>query len=82
MIAHINGILDTKAPARAIIDAGGIGCVMHVPAPTYVALPETEDRVRLHTHTEGRTRICGVGSQAQRNLSFSALRYFMWVKWG
>ncbi len=50
MIAHINGILDTKAPARAVIDVGGIGYELHIPASTYVALPETGDRVRLHTH--------------------------------
>ncbi|HIE31798.1 MAG TPA: Holliday junction branch migration protein RuvA [Methanosarcinales archaeon] len=50
MIAHINGILETKSPARAIIDVGGIGYELQIPASTYSALPETGDRVRLYTH--------------------------------
>lgn len=50
MIAHINGILDTKSPARTIIDVSGIGYELHIPASTYVTLPEIGDRVRLHTH--------------------------------
>ncbi|MCK4651588.1 MAG: Holliday junction branch migration protein RuvA [Methanosarcinales archaeon] len=50
MIAHITGIIDTKTPARAIIDVGGIGYELHIPASTYVTLPEIGDRVRLHTH--------------------------------
>ncbi|RZN39419.1 MAG: Holliday junction branch migration protein RuvA [Methanosarcinales archaeon] len=50
MIAHINGTLSTKAPARAILDVGGIGYELQIPASTYVVLPEIEGRVRLHTH--------------------------------
>ena len=50
MIAHINGTLNIKAPARAIIDVGGIGYELQIPASTYVTLPEIGDRVRLHTH--------------------------------
>jgi len=50
MIAHINGTLNTKSPASAIIDVSGIGYELHIPASTYVTLPEIGDRVRLHTH--------------------------------
>ncbi|MEA1907658.1 MAG: Holliday junction branch migration protein RuvA [Euryarchaeota archaeon] len=50
MIAHINGTLNTKSPARAIIDVSGIGYELYIPASTYVTLPEIGDRVRLHTH--------------------------------
>ncbi len=50
MIAHINGTLNTKSPASAIIDVSGIGYALHIPASTYVTLPEIGDRVRLHTH--------------------------------
>ena len=41
MIAHINGTMDVKSPARAIIDVGGIGYELQIPASTYITLPET-----------------------------------------
>ena len=50
MIAYINGILDTKSPDIAIIDVGGIGYEIRIPASTYSALPDAGRSVQLHTH--------------------------------
>ena len=50
MIAHIRGILERKTPDRALLDVGGIGYEIHIPASTYSALPEVGSNKRLHTH--------------------------------
>ncbi len=50
MIAYITGILDRKSPDRAVIDVGGIGYEIHIPASTFSALPEPGRQVQLHTH--------------------------------
>ncbi|MHC1574968.1 MAG: Holliday junction branch migration protein RuvA [Candidatus Methanogasteraceae archaeon] len=50
MIAHINGILEIKSSDRAVIDVGGIGYALHIPASTLDVLPATGSHVRLHTH--------------------------------
>jgi len=74
MIAHINGTLDIKTPARAIIDVGGIGYELHIPASTYVTLPEIGDRVRLHTHLHVREdALLLYGFSSARELEFFRL---------
>lgn len=49
MITHIDGILEEKNPAYAIIDANGIGYMLNISLNTFSALPE-KGRVRLFTH--------------------------------
>lgn len=49
MITHIDGILEEKNPAYAIIDVNGIGYMLNISLNTFSALPE-KGRVRLFTH--------------------------------
>jgi Holliday junction DNA helicase RuvA len=54
MIAHLSGILLTKAPQSVIIDNGGIGYEVTVPLSTFYALPEKDGAVSLHIYTHVR----------------------------
>ncbi|MGD2125923.1 MAG: Holliday junction branch migration protein RuvA [Desulfobacteraceae bacterium] len=54
MIAHLNGILQRKAPNAVIIDNAGIGYEVNVPLSTFYALPEKDERVSLHIYTHVR----------------------------
>ena len=54
MIAHLSGILLTKAPQSVIVDNGGIGYEVTVPLSTFYALPEKDGRVSLHIYTHVR----------------------------
>lgn len=49
MITHIDGILEEKNPASAIIDVNGVGYMLHISLNTYAALPD-KGRVRLFTY--------------------------------
>jgi Holliday junction DNA helicase RuvA len=49
MITHIDGVLEEKNPAFAVIDVNGVGYILHISLNTYSALPE-KGRVRLFTH--------------------------------
>ncbi|HDJ38159.1 MAG TPA: Holliday junction branch migration protein RuvA [Methanosarcinales archaeon] len=50
MIAHIRGTLERKTPDRVLLDVGGIGYEIQIPASTYSVLPEVGSNKRLHTH--------------------------------
>jgi len=50
MIIFIEGILENKSPARAVINAGGIGHEVIITLNTYEDLPSTGEKIRLHTH--------------------------------
>lgn len=49
MITHLNGVLEEKTPASAVIDCGGIGYQLQISLHTYSLLPE-KGVVRLFTH--------------------------------
>jgi Holliday junction DNA helicase RuvA len=49
MITHLNGVLEEKTPASAVIDVGGIGYVLSISLHTYTQLPE-KGTCRLFTH--------------------------------
>ena len=40
MYEHIKGLLSAKSPAHAVVEAGGIGYYIRIPANTYHQLPE------------------------------------------
>ena len=49
MITHLNGVLEEKTPASAVIDVGGIGYLLSISLHTYAQLPD-KGMVRLFTH--------------------------------
>lgn len=49
MITHLNGVLEEKTPASAVIDVGGIGYALSISLHTYAQLPD-KGTVRLFTH--------------------------------
>ena len=49
MITHIDGVLEEKNPAYAVIDVNGIGYYLHITLTTFSALPD-KGRIRLFTH--------------------------------
>ena len=50
MIIFLEGILEEKHPARAVINAGGIGHEVIITLNTYEDLPSRGTKVRLQTH--------------------------------
>ena len=50
MIIFLEGILEDKHPARAIVNAGGIGHEVIITLNTYEDLPSKGTKVRLQTH--------------------------------
>ncbi len=49
MITHLDGVLEEKTPASAVIDCGGIGYLLSISLNTYAQLPD-KGRCRLFTH--------------------------------
>jgi Holliday junction DNA helicase RuvA len=54
MIAHLRGLLFSKQPGQAIVEAGGVGYDVVISIPTYTALPAEGAEVSLHIHTQVR----------------------------
>lgn len=50
MIGRITGTLIDKTPPAICVDVGGVGYEIDVPMSTLYNLPETGQRVTLHTH--------------------------------
>lgn len=48
MIAHVEGILESKIPGQVIIDVNGIGYLLNISLHTYDTLP-SKGRLRLYT---------------------------------
>jgi Holliday junction DNA helicase RuvA len=70
MITHIDGILEEKNPAYAIIDVNGIGYILHISLNTYSALPD-KGRVRLFTHLavkEDAHTLYGFATRSEREM--------------
>jgi holliday junction DNA helicase RuvA len=49
MITHIQGVLEERTPASAVIDCGGVGYQLQISLTTYAQLPE-KGVCRLFTH--------------------------------
>ena len=49
MIAHIEGILESKLPNQVIIDVNGIGYLLHISLNTFENLP-SKGKLRLFSH--------------------------------
>lgn len=54
MIVFLEGILDTKEPTRAVVEAGGVGYELFLPVSSYDRLPAEGQRVRLHVYDQVR----------------------------
>jgi len=50
MIAMVRGILLEKGAESALVEAGGLGYEVFLPAPALAALPSPGQEVRLYTH--------------------------------
>lgn len=50
MIAHLHGILIEKLAESCVVEAGGVGYEVFLPAPVSAALPALGEEVRLYTH--------------------------------
>jgi Holliday junction DNA helicase RuvA len=54
MIAHLRGILISRHPNQAIVEAGGVGYDVTISVPTFSDLPALGTEVALHIHTHVR----------------------------
>ncbi|MFH1277978.1 MAG: Holliday junction branch migration protein RuvA [Candidatus Eisenbacteria bacterium] len=71
MIAHVEGILAEKSPARAVVDVAGVGYDLSISLNTYEDLPGEGMRVRLVTHPylrEETIQLYGFSTAAEREL--------------
>lgn len=50
MYHHISGVLTSKSPGEAVIEAAGVGYAIRIPLSTYEALPPSGKPVTLLTH--------------------------------
>ncbi len=50
MYHHIKGTLTAKTPAEAVIEAGGVGYLLHISLNTFQTLPEAGNQARLLAH--------------------------------
>lgn len=50
MYNHIKGVLISKRPTEAVIEAGGVGYRLHITLNTYQSLPEAGNQARLLAH--------------------------------
>ena len=49
MIAHIEGILESKTPTHVVIDVNGVGYMLNISLNTYDSLP-SKGKLRLFSH--------------------------------
>lgn len=49
MIAHIQGILESKTPTHVVIDVNGVGYMLNISLNTYDSLP-SKGKLRLFSH--------------------------------
>lgn len=77
MIAHVEGTLAEKSPARAVIDVGGVGFDLTISLSTFEDLPAEGERVRLVTHPylrEETVQLFGFSTATERELFRVLLR--------
>lgn len=71
MIAYVSGTLARKAPTEAVVEAGGLGYLVHIPASSFERLPEVGRPVKLITHYHVRDdahQLYGFATEAERAL--------------
>lgn len=71
MISYIKGILTEKAPARIVIEAGGVGYEILIPLSSYDAVPRVGEEFLIHTHhhvREDAQQLYGFASQKERQV--------------
>jgi Holliday junction DNA helicase RuvA len=70
MYDYISGRLASRRPDRAVIDAGGVGWLLHIPLSTYERLPKKEGaEARLlvvHHVREDRQALYGFATEEER----------------
>ena len=49
MIGRLTGVLLEKNPPQVLVDVNGVGYEVEVPMSTFYNLPQTGERVTLHT---------------------------------
>lgn len=70
MIHSLRGILLKKSPERAVVETGGVGFAVTLPASAYGRLPETGEGILLHTHLvlrEDGVRLFGFPEERERD---------------
>jgi Holliday junction DNA helicase RuvA len=72
MLAHIDGVLESKSEDEVVIDAGGVGYLINVPTHVADLLPSEGERCRLYVHTNFReddgTSLYGFPTKEERAL--------------
>lgn len=71
MITTLQGVLEEKNPAYAVIDIAGVGYHVRIPLSSYQALGETGSVIRLFTHLvvrEDDLQIYGFATRRERSL--------------
>jgi Holliday junction DNA helicase RuvA len=69
MIAYLKGILDSKSPAIAVVECGGVGYECFIPLSTYDRLPATGAEVKLltsHVVREDAQMLYGFATEDER----------------
>lgn len=71
MIGSLRGVLLSRDPPHLLVEVGGVGYEVEVPASTWAGLPAPGAEVRLHTHLvvrEDQHLLYGFASEAERAL--------------
>lgn len=71
MIVHIRGTLAEKSPARAVIEAGGVGYELLIPLSTYEKLPREGSELKLlafHCVREDDEILFGFATEDEREM--------------
>lgn len=71
MLASLRGTLQRASPGVVVVEVGGVGYRVLVPASTSAALPEAGGHVHLHTHLQVREdalTLYGFATQAEIDL--------------
>jgi Holliday junction DNA helicase RuvA len=72
MIAHIEGVIESKSEDEVVLDAGGVGYLINVPSHVADLLPPEGDTCRLYVHTNFReddgTSLYGFPTKEERAL--------------
>ncbi|HJV07325.1 MAG TPA: Holliday junction branch migration protein RuvA, partial [Chromobacteriaceae bacterium] len=69
MIGRLTGILQEKNPPQVLVDVNGVGYEVEVPMSTFYSLPQTGERVTLHTQfivREDAQLLYGFASERER----------------
>lgn len=70
MIVFIEGILERATPLSAIVNSSGLGYLVNIPVTTAARLPQTGERVKLHTHAvyrEDSQALYGFNTEEERD---------------